>query len=207
MVHQIEGWSVSIDSRLLERDTPVGRRALTLARDQLRQIRYRVGKRALADLLRVEIQLDLTHGALTSMQYHPSAEWLRNNGYATNLARRVHIPDATRYSAPHHTGTQPWAMLHELAHAYHHQVLSYDHEGIRSSFNAYRESGRGDPTRHVDGRPCRHYALTNEKEFFAEMTEAYFGINDFMPFTHEDLRESEPEIYSRMEAIWGPVNR
>ena len=28
----------------------------------------------------------------------------------------------------------------------------------------------------------RHYALTNHKEFFAEMSEAYFGMNDFFPF-------------------------
>ncbi|MGO9112581.1 MAG: hypothetical protein ACLP9L_25400 [Thermoguttaceae bacterium] len=36
---------------------------------------------------------------------------------------------------------------------------------------------RVDPGQHV-----RHYALTDHKEFFAEMSEAYFGMNDFFPF-------------------------
>ena len=48
----------------------------------------------------------------------------------------------------------------------------------------------------------RHYALTNHKEFFAEMTEAYFGVNDFFPFNRAELKEAEPEILSLMSIIW-----
>jgi hypothetical protein len=50
-----------------------------------------------------------------------------------------------------------------------------------------------------------HYALTNEKEFFAEMSECYFGVNDFFPFTNAELRDAEPEIYALLADIWGPV--
>jgi hypothetical protein len=48
----------------------------------------------------------------------------------------------------------------------------------------------------------RHYALTNHKEFFAEMTESYFGVNDFFPFNRAELRESEPEIYALLRDVW-----
>jgi hypothetical protein len=44
--------------------------------------------------------------------------------------------------------------------------------------------------------------LTNEKEFFAEMTEAYFGVNDFFPFTRAELHDSEPDIYVLLREIW-----
>jgi hypothetical protein len=47
--------------------------------------------------------------------------------------------------------------------------------------------------------------MTNEKEFFAEMTECYFGVNDFFPFTNAELRDAEPEIYALLAQIWGPV--
>jgi len=53
-----------------------------------------------------------------------------------------------------------------------------------------------------NGKRVRHYALTNEKEFFAEMTEAYFGVNDFFPFTRAELRESEPDIHALLRDIW-----
>ena len=48
----------------------------------------------------------------------------------------------------------------------------------------------------------RHYALTNHKEFFAEMTEAYFGVNDFFPFNRAELKEAEPEIHALLSAVW-----
>ncbi len=36
-----------------------------------------------------------------------------------------------------------------------------------------------------------HYGLTNAKEFFAEMTETYFGSNDFYPFVAGELKKDE----------------
>ena len=65
-----------------------------------------------------------------------------------------------------------------------------------------KKSGRGDKTLLYDGRRVRHYALTNQMEFFAEMTEAYFGVNDFFPFNRAELKESEPEIYALLKEVW-----
>jgi hypothetical protein len=42
------------------------------------------------------------------------------------------------------------------------------------------------------GPTREHYALTDEKEFFAEMTEAYFGANDFYPFVVGELKHAQP---------------
>ncbi len=42
-------------------------------------------------------------------------------------------------------------------------------------------------------------------EFFAEMTETYFGQNDFFPFNRAELQREEPAISELMRAIWGPV--
>ena len=74
------------------------------------------------------------------------------------------------------------AILHELSHAYHDQVLGFDHPRIKEAYEAYKKSGRGEKVLLHDGTRTRHYALTNQMEFFAEMTESYFGSNDFFPF-------------------------
>jgi hypothetical protein len=42
-------------------------------------------------------------------------------------------------------------------------------------------------------------------EFFAEMTESYFGSNDFYPFVTGELKRDEPDIFKLMEEIWGPL--
>lgn len=51
----------------------------------------------------------------------------------------------------------------------------------------------------------KHYALTDRKEFFAEMSELFFGMNDFFPFNHAELQHEEPGLYELLCKIWGRV--
>jgi hypothetical protein len=95
-------------------------------------------------------------------------------------------------------------ILHELAHAYHDQVLGFDEPRIREAYERYKKSGAGEKVLLYDGRRVRHYALTNPMEFFAEMTEAYFGVNDFFPFNRAELKEAHPEILALLRDIWEP---
>ena len=55
----------------------------------------------------------------------------------------------------------------------------------------------------INGNHERHYAMTNEKEYFAESTEAFFGTNDFYPFVRAELREYDPEMFDLECAVWG----
>ena len=136
------------------------------------------------------------------MQYHPSAGWLTANGYSADLARCVHVPRAADLATKRNVNEQPWVILHELAHAYHDQVLGFDEPRVRGAYAAYKKSGHGEKALRYDGRRVRHYGLTDHKEFFAEMTEAYFGVNDFFPFNRAELREAEPAIHALLRDIW-----
>jgi len=202
-VRKLEGWTVRVDDRLLqEPNVALGTRALRFLENKLSDIEAVMPEDKVKKLQSVTIVLDLTHGKLGPMQYHPSAGWLKANGYSTDLAKCVHLPRAADLPTKRNINEQPWVILHELAHAYHDQVLGFGHSRIREAYENYRKSGRGEKTLLFNGKRGRHYALTNEKEFFAEMTEAYFGVNDFFPFTRAELRESEPEIYSLLRDIW-----
>jgi hypothetical protein len=202
----LAGWTVRIDDRLLtEPNAALGQRTLKLLEARLTDVANVVKADRLAELRKVPIVLDLTHGKLKPAQYHPSADWLTGNGYTADLAKCVHIPDAIRFVEPRHQFIQPWCVLHELAHAYHDRVLSFDEPRIRAVWDKYVAGGHGDSVLYTGGKPKRHYALTNHKEFFAEMTESYFGMNDFYPFTHPELREAEPETFALLAEIWGPV--
>ena len=61
--------------------------------------------------------------------------------------------------------------------------------------------------KHVDGSTRRAYAATNEYEYFAELTEAYFGRNDFFPFRRGELKAHDPEGYALMVRAWGEPRR
>ncbi len=179
--------------------------ALRFLEYKLSDIKAVVAAEPLAKLQGVTIVLDLTRGKLRSMQYHPSAGWLKANGYATNLAKCVHIPEAADLPTPRSITEQPWVVLHELAHAYHDQMLDFEEPRILKAYEDFKRSGRGDRALLYDGSRVRHYGLTDQKEFFAEMTESYFGVDDFFPFNRAELMTAEPEIYKLMQAIWGPV--
>lgn len=202
-VKVIEGWTVRVDDRLLKApDDELGTRALRFLENKLSDIKAVVSADKLKKLQTVTIVLDLTHGNLGPMQYHPSAEWLKANGYSPDLAKCVHLPRAADLATKRNIREQPWVILHELAHAYHDQVLGFDDPRIKEAYEQYKKSGRGDKTLLYDGRRVKHYALTNPMEFFAEMTESYFGANDFFPFNRAELKESEPEIYELMAHVW-----
>jgi len=199
---QIEGWTVRVDDRLLTGD--LGVRALKSLESRLSNIVAVVPAERLEELKAFRIVLDESHGKLSSMQYHPSAKWLEQNGYAAHLWRCVHLPVAASLLEPRQINVQPWVILHELAHAYHDQVLGFDEPRILAAYAKFKASGRGDAALHVQGEYVRHYGLTDHKEFFAEMTEAYFGSNDFFPFNRGELKTAEPGIYQLMVEIWEP---
>ena len=199
----VQGWTVHVDTRLVEGpDAALGTRALALLDAKLMEIALVLPADKVKRLRDVPIWLDRTHGKLRTMQYHPSAEWLASNGFTTNLAKCVHLPDAAEFASPDHFRRQPWAVLHELSHAYHDQVLGFEQPEILAAWEKVKASGHFDSVLLIDGRRGRHYALTNQKEFFAEMTESYFGMNDFYPFNRAELKESEPEVFALLHKIW-----
>jgi hypothetical protein len=100
---------------------------------------------------------------------------------------------------------QPLAILLELAHAYHFQVLGRSEPRILKAFSKFRSGGRYELVLMNTGEKRRHYGLTDDAEFFAEMTEAYFGTNDFFPFVASELQREEPEIFALLREIWGPL--
>jgi len=205
-VRQMHGWTVRVDDRLMEAPNEgLGKEALELLGAKLNDIEYVVEKSRLAKLKSVAIVMDLSHGKLRAMQYHPSASWLEEHGYSKELAKCVHICEATDFARARQVNEQPWVVLHELAHAYHDQVLGFEDARILAAFEKFKQSGHGDSTLLYDGTRTRHYALTDAKEFFAEFSESFFGENDFFPFNRAELKTAEPEIYALMVEIWGPI--
>jgi hypothetical protein len=201
----IEGWTIRIDDRLLNTENrELGERILKSLERRLADIKAVVRPLRVEQLQKVRIVLDMSHGKLKPMQYHPEADWLKENGYAVDLARCVHIPVAANLLDARQINTQPWVILHELAHAFHDQVLGFDEARVLNVFKLYKDSGHGEQALLITGKKVRHYGLTDQKEFFSEMTEAYFGSNDFFPFNRAELMTVEPEIYELMKNIWGP---
>ena len=151
----LEGWTVHVDDRLLSgADKELGEHALRILANRLYDIKHVVPADKLAKLQKVPIWLDKDHGKLRPAQYHPSAGWLKANGYSKDMAKCVHIPVAAEFSSLSHQRVQPWSVLHELAHSYHDQVLGFDHAEVAAAHGRFRDGGKYKEVLHINGRKC-----------------------------------------------------
>ena len=202
---EIEGWTIRVDDRLADAaNEALSERALKFLEAKLVEIKAVVPAERVKELQTVTIVLDLSCGKLGAMQYHPDAGWLKANGFPTDLAKCVHLPRADDVATRRNINEQPWVILHELAHAYHDQFLSFDESRVIAAYEQFKKSGHGDAALLYNGKRVKHYGLTNHKEFFAEMTESFFGVNDFFPFNRAELIEAEPELFELLTKIWNP---
>lgn len=115
------------------------------------------------------------------MCYHANAGYLRKVGIPIYYHQCIEVQNLkSSYEWLQHP--QPWAILHELAHKYHFEVIEENNEVVLKAFQAAKDAGIYEKVKHANGREQKAYALSNHKEYFAECTEAYFGLNDFFPF-------------------------
>ena len=204
LIRDVEGWQVHVDIALLQGEAePVGRQALRNLSNKLYDVKQVVPADKIKELQKVPIYLDHRH-KLGAMQYHPGAGWLRGNGYDPAMVKAVHIPRAQGLINAIKRNRQPWVILHELAHAYHDRVIGFDHEPIIQAYDRVVAAKIYESVLLIDGKDVRHYALSNHKEFFAEMTECYFATNDFYPFVRAELKQYDPRTYKMLSEVWGP---
>ncbi len=203
----LAGWTVHVNRDLLAQDSPAAERALELLRAQLDEITRIVPAAAVVELRRVPLWLTAGYPGVTpKAEYHPNPAWLREHQRDPAMARGVEFSNGRIFEAE--VRRMPVFVLHELAHAYHHRVLGHDHPGIKAAFARARAGGSYDRVERQDaaGRKSldRAYALTNSQEYFAETTEAYFGRNDFYPYTRDQLERHDPEMAVLLASLWNP---
>jgi hypothetical protein len=200
----VEGWSVRVNRRLLDGEhEELGRQALRLLETNLYEINRIVPEAACEVLHEVPIWLGLDDGHAPCAEYHPSRDWLVKNGYNPDKARCVEIGNARRFLD--WSKVQPWMVFHELAHAYHDRVFGYDDPTIRAAYRSAMDAKRYDSVLYAGGETKTAYATTNPPEFFAEVSESFFGTNDFYPFVRAELKAHDPETFALLERLWkGP---
>ena len=199
---QVEGWTVLVNRGFLEGAPELADRTLTLLRDQLYQVGRRVPGRALKTLRTIRIWVEEREPHHPCMAYHPDAGWLAEHGMNPEKARCVEVANARTFLT--WTVEQPWMVLHELAHGYHHQALVDGHENpeVRDLHQQAIAGKLYESVLHINGSEGPAYAATNPMEYFAEGSEAFFGTNDFYPFVRSELRRHDPRLYKFLETAW-----
>jgi hypothetical protein len=202
VLRDVRGWTVRVNRRVLDEQKVLGDRALELLDVKLYEIVRAVPAPAVEKLREIPIWVELADPRHPCMCYHPSREWLTEHAFNPEKAGSVEIANVATFLKWTHE--QPSMVLHELAHGYHHRYLGgYDNPEIAAAYHRAMEDKLYDSVLHWDGQTVRAYAANNPQEYFAELTEAWFGANDFYPFVRAEVLQHDPETGKLLAKLWG----
>ena len=193
----IHGWLIRVSPDYADDENSLDRALAEIDR-QLDNISQAVPEPALSALRRTVFWLEYRADDPQRSVYHRSSRWLANNGFNPDKAKGIEI-DAGVYSREEEA---PWSLLHELTHAYYDTVLNRTSPDLEAAYAAAVASGAYKDVLRNTGSRRAAYALTNVSEYFAELSEAYFGENDFEPFDRDQLRTFDPQGYRSVQNAW-----
>ena len=197
------GWPIRISHELRESQPEKTATALKLIKQQLQHLTYILPAESLAIIRNVPIWLSPPYeGVRPTAEYHPGGDWLRQQGRRPELVECVELTNIDIFAREYKR--MPMLMLHELAHAYHHQFLGFDHPEINQAYEQAKASGSYESILRGNGKMERAYGLNNSREYFAETTEAFFGTNDFYPFVRAELHQHDPRMEKTLAKVWNP---
>lgn len=205
---ELAGFPLMVSREFVAEDPELLARVLLQLEADLDEVRAMIPGPALAALRRttvwVERQGAVVEGGMSGrgMCCHWSADWLESAGLPREKAGGVEIVNAADFLEWRRS--QPYMTLHEFAHAYH-RMLGADLPEIVETYRAAAEAGiyEGVGRNSVPaGEGVRAYAATNHHEYFAELTEAYFALNDFVPYTRAQLAAMDPAGLTMVERLW-----
>jgi hypothetical protein len=202
----IAGFPARVNKALIQRDPELLATIRTMLASDLLMIEHVLPKPAFERIQTttfwIELQGPVVEPGMSGrgMCYHASREWVTGHGLLGEKTTGVEICRAEDFIDWRRN--QPFMTLHELAHAYH-AMLGTDYAPVAEAYEHAKQSGLYDSVMHnTRTEPGRAYAMNNATEYFSELTEAYFGLNDFYPFTRVQLEAHDPQGFAAIEAAW-----
>lgn len=200
-IEYIHGFSILISPEVLRHKQEAGELIHELD-FQLGEIVRVMPYKPLSAIRKVQIWVEWNNRVNGAAEFHSSRKWLINNGYNPKKVGCVELSNVKNF-INWSRDTQPWIVLHELAHAYQHFRLKNKQALIDATYKQAVDMKLYDSVDYISGTKKTAYAIKNQKEYFAELSESYFGRNDYYPYTRNELMVHDPKGYSLMVQVWG----
>ncbi len=206
---KINKWNIKIESEI-SKDEVLKNQILQIFKRDLSLIVTNLPISRVKELRKIpiwvsnEFNYPLRANEKGAMVYHSNPKWLQKHFLPQELSKSVHLINPKEYIHTHKAfTTQPFATLHELTHGYLDLCLGENTTSLRRAYDNAIQSKLYQNIKRVDGSiVSKAYALKNAYEYFSELTESYFGKNDFFPFTKMELKKYDPVGYLAVQKAW-----
>lgn len=205
-IHKIQGFNVIINNEVLSQDVArFQRKPLEVLDMELSTIVTLLPADAVNVLRNLLIWVEWDEKVVMSNGRAGTAEAVYYGGHQLQLlkdgkhplkAKSVTVLSMLALTREHQPGHDSGrcVLLHEMAHAVHNELLGRNAEPIRAAYAQALQ--RNLYEKHL-------YAATNEQEFFAELTCAYFDQLHYYPKNRSDLEKHDPITFRLMQEVWG----
>ena len=104
-----------------------------------------------------------------------------------------------------------WAMLQQSDVLHHVALAYYDRHAkqgselgkkITAAYEQAKTDGKYNSVLRFDGKRLPLPAMASEREYFAELMESYFLVNDHYPFIRCELNDQDPTGYKVIADLW-----
>jgi len=204
---QFQPWTIMVERQLLTDDPALAKISLARLERCLQTLQSALPPAALTNLHNVIIFLMYGPKALGG-GYASGAVYYRKTApdFQKNVDLRwrncVVIKSAENYAKL----SELWALkvlTHEFAHAYHLQQWPEKQPEMVRAWNHALQKGLYRNVRDDKGRLlARGYAITNQLEYFAELSCMYFVGCNYQPFRRDELKAYDPVGYAMIEKLW-----
>lgn len=195
----LEGWQVNVEQSLVKNNDPRVYTALKILSRKLQEVKTLLPQHKVSQLINIPIWLSRNSGRDAEFYFFEQRIYRNDKNPDMLDGIEFHNINVFIKAIPYN----PMLVLHELAHAYH--KLNFDRID-KTIMRAYKHAEQEKLYRDVMylkvGKKKKAYALKNSFEYFAELTETYFGRNDFYPFTRSELQRYDPVGYQMIETVW-----
>jgi hypothetical protein len=208
----IDGHPVWINNEFASKKPELLKKVLATLEEDLKQLDRDMARPAREAIRSTALWLELETEAFGIVSgkgavYHPSKSWLIKHGKEPAMVNGIQMCSAKNY-LKWRNGKVGMTVLHELAHAYY-QILKKDQDLVKKTYKLAKTGGTYNKVSYMKStQKFKAYAMGNEHEYFAELSEAYFGCNDYFPYNREQLKQHDPAGYQMVHKIWNlPANR
>jgi hypothetical protein len=126
----------------------------------------------------------------------------RGNSVSKRFDDSIVVRSASLY-LKHSHGSAVATGVHELAHAYYYYHRRMFAQKTRDAYQNALSNGLYRNTKTKTGYPIiKAYALTNEREYFAELSKTYLYKSSTFPFTRQELEQYDPMGYQLMRNVY-----
>jgi hypothetical protein len=196
----IKGWTVYVSPQL--RDLRAySRQMLDLLEYKLYLIDIYMPADSLGKLKTIPIWLELEDNAVPYIAYHCCKNALKVKGLNPDKLNAIEIGSSGNFERWQEF--QKSILLRYMAYAYYDKYLQDRKKRIDSAYTRTLSEGKYTSVLRFDGKKVRHPALKSAKEYFARITESYYGLSGHYPFIQFELHQYDPNACDLMTKLWG----